>query len=89
MRKKYKDFIIEIKSLLNSLGKTNIITRRQLDELFVKHEINLKDTKNIQAIFGVYRFFRSSEKRIKNEFARFGLPYPPVIAPPPSIPETA
>jgi len=36
------DCLIELKELVNNLGRTNIITRRQIEELFIKHEINLK-----------------------------------------------
>jgi len=42
------DCLIELKELLNNLGKTNIITRRQIDELFVKHEINLKKLQELK-----------------------------------------
>lgn len=43
MKEKYKDFIIAIKQLIRNEGKTNIITPQEIDELFVKHEINMKE----------------------------------------------
>ncbi len=36
----------------------------------------VKDTKNIQAIFGVYRYFKTTEKSLKKQFQRFHIPYP-------------
>lgn len=46
MKQKYKDFIIELKELKDNLGRTNIITHQKIDELFVKHEINIRDMEN-------------------------------------------
>lgn len=46
MKQKYKDFIIEIKRLINNLGRTNFITPSQIDELFIKYNINMKELKN-------------------------------------------
>lgn len=34
--------LIELKSLIRNVGRTNIITPREIDEIFVKHNINLK-----------------------------------------------
>ena len=46
MKSKYKNFIIDVKGLLRNLGRTNIITPRELDELFVKWDINIKELEN-------------------------------------------
>jgi len=37
------DFMIDLKGIVRNIGKTNIITLSQLDELFVKHKINLRE----------------------------------------------
>lgn len=37
----------------------------------------IEDTNNIQAIFGVFTYFKSKDKAIKTEFNRLNLPYPP------------
>ncbi len=36
----------------------------------------VKDVRKIQAIFGVYRYFKGSERLLKAEFARYHIPYP-------------
>ena len=41
-----KKFAIEIKNLIRNLGRTNVIPIAEIDELFVKFNINVRDLEN-------------------------------------------
>ncbi len=43
MKTKYKNFIIDVKGLIRNMGRTSVITPREIDELFVKWDINMKE----------------------------------------------
>lgn len=42
---KFKSFLLELKGKIRNIGKTNIITLTDLDAMFVKHGINLRELK--------------------------------------------
>lgn len=37
------NFIIELKQHLRNLGRTNFVSRNYLEELYIKHNINVKE----------------------------------------------
>lgn len=41
--KNLKQFVIELKNLIRNNGRTNVISISEIDELFVKHNINVGD----------------------------------------------
>lgn len=43
MNKKWIECLIEIKKLIRNEGRTNFISPRELDELFVKYDVSLRE----------------------------------------------
>jgi len=41
-----RDFIIELKQRIRNTGRSSVMTISELDELFIKHQINVKELEN-------------------------------------------
>lgn len=46
MEENIKQFIMELKNIIRDRGRTNMIDKSEIDMLFVKHNINVKELEN-------------------------------------------